>query len=45
MLFFFFFYFLGLQLLQGADNAEACITRFDNIINIAILGCIVRISK
>ena len=36
--------FLGLQLLQGADNAEACITRFDNIINIAILGCIVRIS-
>ena len=37
--------FLGLQLLQGADNAETRVARFDNIIDIAILGCIVRIGK
>ena len=36
---------LGLQLLQGADNAETRITRFDNIVDIAILGCILRIGK
>ena len=37
--------FLGLQLLQGADNAETRVARFDNIIDIAILGCIVRLGK
>ena len=37
--------FLGLQLLQGADNAETRVARFDTIIDIAILGCIVRIGK
>ena len=34
-----------LSLLQGADNAETRVARFDNIIDIAILGCIVRIGK
>ena len=37
--------FLGLQLLQGADNAETRVARFYNIIDIAILGSIVRIGK
>jgi hypothetical protein len=30
---------------HSADNAETRVARFDNIIDIAILGCIVRIGK
>ena len=37
--------FLSLQLLQSADNAETCVTRFNHIIDVTILSCIVRISK
>ena len=37
--------FLGLQLLQGADDAETCITRFDYIVDIAILRSVVRVGK
>ena len=37
--------FLGLQLLQGTDDAEAGVARFDDIVNVTILGGIVRIRK
>ena len=36
---------LGLQLLQGADDAETRVARFDDIVYIAILGCIVGVGK
>ena len=33
----------GLQLLQGADNAEARIARLDHVFDIALLGRLVRV--
>ena len=37
--------FFGLQLLQGADDAEAGVTRFYHIINVAILRRIIRVGE
>ena len=37
--------FLSLQLLQSTDHAETCVTGFDDIIDVTILSCIIRIGK
>ena len=36
---------LGLQLLQGTNDAEARVTRLNHIINITIFSCIIRVGK
>ena len=36
---------LGSQLSQCATNAETCVARFDYIIDVTILGCLIRISE
>ena len=36
---------LGLQLGQCTDDAEAGVARLDNVVDVAILGCIVRVGE
>lgn len=38
-------HFLGGELLEGADHAEASVARFDDIVDIAIFGCLVRVGE
>ena len=37
--------FLGSQRLQSPDNTEPCISWFNNVVDVTIPGCIVRIGK
>lgn len=36
---------LGSKLLKCTDDAEACVTRLDDIIDVAVLGCIVGVAE
>ena len=36
---------LGLQLLQGTNDAEARVTRLNHIVNVTIFSCIIRVGK
>ena len=36
---------LGGKLLQGADNAEAGVARFDHIVDVAVFGSVVGVAE
>ncbi len=36
---------LGSEHVEGLDHAETCVARFDDIVDIAIFGCLVRVGE